>query len=94
MLRPPGLQKLVNEQKNSRLRSPLVTNPKSHLRHINWVVIKLRIFKCWIVGGFRLKLLLKKEEVFSHNRLTQREMFLVIILLYMLNLYIIIGGTK
>lgn len=91
MLRPPGLQRLLNEQKNSRLRSPIITNPKSHLRHINWVVIQARIFRRWLSGSQRLRLLLKKEEVISRNRLTQREGFLFIVLLHVLSLYVIIG---
>ena len=91
MLRPPGLKRLVQEQRAARLRSPLVMDPKWYFSCINWAVIKIRIFKRWIVGGLRLKLLLKKGEVFSRNRLTQREVFLVVILLYMLSLYIVIG---
>jgi len=93
MLRPPGIQKLINEQKNSRLRSPLITNPKSHLnlRHINWVVIQARLFRRWLSGSQRLKGLALQQEVHSRFRLTRRETFLLLALQYSFVLFLLFG---
>lgn len=91
MSRPPGLQRLVREQRAARLRSPRVPESMFLSNHINWAVIRIRFFRRWLSGSQRLKGLMSYQEISSRFRLTKRETFLLLILQYSFILFLLFG---
>jgi len=91
MSRQLGLQRLVAEQRNARLRSSALPESVPFSRYISRAIIQARLLRKWLSGSQRLKELMSHQEISSRFRLTEREVFLVVVLLYILSLHIVIG---
>jgi len=91
MLRPPGFQRLVREQQAARYRNPLVRESIPFSKYANRALIQARLFQRWLSGSQRLKGLMSRKEISSRFRLTERENFFLLILLYFFLLVLLFG---